>query len=135
MFIEETGKTGVTNLINLGPPELLIEVTAGDNVELRANDNKLEVYDEDGQFVGQVEPKLAKRLLGLMAWQPLHRRRHHRKPVIYLPSSSAKPTSTPASAASSRSRPRRCPPALTAPTCVRARSATAWRKTRIRSTT
>jgi tetratricopeptide (TPR) repeat protein len=67
MFIEETGKTGVTNLVNLGPPELLIEVTAGDNVELRANDNKLEVYDEDGQFVGQVEPKLAKRLLGLMA--------------------------------------------------------------------
>jgi tetratricopeptide (TPR) repeat protein len=67
MFIEETGKTGVTNLVNLGPSELLIEVTAGDNVELRANDNKLEVYDEDGQFVGQVEPKLAKRLLGLMA--------------------------------------------------------------------
>jgi tetratricopeptide (TPR) repeat protein len=67
MFIEETGKTGVTNLVNLGPSELLIEVTAGDNVELRANDNKLEVYDEDNQFVGQVEPKLAKRLLGLMA--------------------------------------------------------------------
>jgi tetratricopeptide (TPR) repeat protein len=59
MFIEETGKTGVTNLVNLGPSELLIEVTAGDNVELRANDNKLEVYDEDDQFVGQVEPKLA----------------------------------------------------------------------------
>jgi tetratricopeptide (TPR) repeat protein len=67
MFIEETGKTGVTNLVNLGPAELLIEVTAGDNVELRANENKLEVYDEDGQFVGQVEPKLAQRLLGLMA--------------------------------------------------------------------
>jgi tetratricopeptide (TPR) repeat protein len=67
MFIEETGKTGVTNLVNLGPADLLLEVTAGDNVELRANDTKLEVYDEDGQFVGQVEPKLAKRLLGLIA--------------------------------------------------------------------
>ena len=66
MFIEETGKTGVTTLVNLGPPELLIEVTAGDNVELRVKAAKLEVYDEDGQYVGQVEPKLAKRLIGLI---------------------------------------------------------------------
>lgn len=66
MFIEETGKTGVTTLVNLGPPELLIEVTAGDNVDLKANGTKLEVYDEDGQYVGQVEPKLAKRLIGLI---------------------------------------------------------------------
>jgi tetratricopeptide (TPR) repeat protein len=66
MFIEETGKTGVTTLVNLGQAELLIEVTAGDNVELRIKENKLEVYDEDGQYVGQVEPKLAKRLIGLI---------------------------------------------------------------------
>lgn len=66
MFIEETGKTGVTTLVNLGPAELLIEVTAGDNVDLRVGGNKLEVYDEDGQYVGQVEPKLAKRLVGLI---------------------------------------------------------------------
>ncbi|MEO8287982.1 MAG: tetratricopeptide repeat protein [Chloroflexota bacterium] len=66
MFIEETGKTGVTNLINLGPAELLIKVTAGDHVELRANENKLEVYDENGQYVGQIETKLAKRLMGLI---------------------------------------------------------------------
>src|SRR4051794_21399985 len=46
MFIEETGKTGVTNLFNLGQPELLIKVTAGDHVELRVNGTKLEVYDE-----------------------------------------------------------------------------------------
>jgi tetratricopeptide (TPR) repeat protein len=66
MFIEETGKTGVTTLVNLGPPELLIEVTAGDNIDLKVNGTKLEVYDEDGQYVGQVEPKLAKRLIGLI---------------------------------------------------------------------
>jgi hypothetical protein len=66
MFIEETGKTGVTNLINLGRPEHLIEVTAGDHVELRVNENKLEAYDENGQYVGQVEPKLAKRLIDLI---------------------------------------------------------------------
>lgn len=67
MFIEETGKTGVTTLINPGQPEMLIELTAGDHVELRVNDNALEVYDEDGQYVGQIEPRLAKRLMGLIA--------------------------------------------------------------------
>ncbi len=66
MFIEETGKTGVTTLINLGPAELLIDVAAGQHVDLRANGSKLEVYDEDGQYVGQVEPKLAKRLIDLI---------------------------------------------------------------------
>jgi tetratricopeptide (TPR) repeat protein len=66
MFIEETGKTGVTTLVKPGRPELLIELTAGDHVELRVNNNALEVYDENGQYVGQVEPRLAKRLIGLI---------------------------------------------------------------------
>jgi hypothetical protein len=30
------------------------------------NNNALEVYDENGQYVGQVEPRLAKRLMGLI---------------------------------------------------------------------
>jgi tetratricopeptide (TPR) repeat protein len=66
MFIEETGKTGVTTLVKPGKPEQLIELTAGDHVELRVNNNALEVYDENGQYVGQVEPRLAKRLIGLI---------------------------------------------------------------------
>lgn len=66
MFIEETGKTGVTSLVQLGEPERLIKLTAGDHVELRPHDNVLEVYDETGQYVGQIEPKLAKRLLTLI---------------------------------------------------------------------
>ena len=66
MFIEETGKTGVTTLVKPGKPEQLIELTAGDHVELRVNNNALEVYDENGQYVGQFEPRLAKRLIGLI---------------------------------------------------------------------
>lgn len=66
MFIEETGKTGVTTLINPGKPEELIDLTAGDHVELRVNDGTLEVYDEHGHYVGQVEPRLAKRLISLI---------------------------------------------------------------------
>jgi tetratricopeptide (TPR) repeat protein len=66
MFIEETGKTGLTNLIKLGDPALLLKLTPGDTVELRVNDTALEVYDEAGQYVGTVEPRLSKRLIELM---------------------------------------------------------------------
>lgn len=66
IFIEETGKTGLTNLINLGEADVLLKLTAGDRVELRPNGNNLEVYDETGQYVGAVETRLAKRLSGLM---------------------------------------------------------------------
>lgn len=66
IFIEETGKTGLTTLINLGAPEVLLKMAAGDQVELRANDSQLQVYDESGQLVGTVEARLAKRLIQLI---------------------------------------------------------------------
>ncbi|MBF6613227.1 MAG: tetratricopeptide repeat protein [Chloroflexi bacterium] len=66
IFIEETGKTGLTTLIKLGDPAVLLKLTAGDRVDLRVEEAALRVYDEAGQFVGSVEPKLAKRLIGLM---------------------------------------------------------------------
>ncbi len=66
IFIEETGKTGLTTLINLGQPEVLLKLTAGDRVDLRVKGNTIEVYDESGQYVGAVEARLSKRLSGLM---------------------------------------------------------------------
>lgn len=66
IFIEETGKTGLTSLIKLGDPEVLLKLTAGDRVDLKVNGTALEVYDEDSNYVGAVEPKLAKRLIGMI---------------------------------------------------------------------
>jgi hypothetical protein len=66
IFIEETGKTGLTTLINLGQPEVLLKLTAGDRVELRVKGNTIEVYDESDQYVGAVEARLSKRLSGLI---------------------------------------------------------------------
>jgi tetratricopeptide (TPR) repeat protein len=66
IFIEETGKTGLTNLIKLGDPAALLKLTAGDRVDLKVKDGALEVYDEHDLYVGSVEPKLAKRLIGLI---------------------------------------------------------------------
>jgi len=66
IFIEETGKTGLTNLINLGETAVLLKLTAGDRVDLKVNGTTLEVYNELNRFVGSVEPKLAKRLIGMI---------------------------------------------------------------------
>lgn len=66
IFIEETGKTGLTTLIKLGEKAVLLKLTAGDRVDLRANGTALEVYDENDHYVGAVEPKLAKRLIVLL---------------------------------------------------------------------
>jgi tetratricopeptide (TPR) repeat protein len=61
-FIEETGKTGLSTLQNLASGPTLLTLTAGDRLELRLKDSVLEVYTEEGAYVGQVEPKLAHRL-------------------------------------------------------------------------
>ena len=63
IFIEETGKTGLTTLVNLGKKDVRLQVTAGDRVELRINGSALEVYDEEGRLLGSVEPRLAKRII------------------------------------------------------------------------
>src|SRR5687767_4662689 len=65
IFIEETGKTGLTMLVNLGKQDVRLQVTPGDRVELRINGNMLEVYDEAGRLLGTVEPRLAKRIITL----------------------------------------------------------------------
>jgi tetratricopeptide (TPR) repeat protein len=64
-FIEETGKTGVTNLVNIAPVVTLAKLTAGDLVQLELDEKNqiLYVKSEEGERLGQVEPKLALRLI------------------------------------------------------------------------
>jgi len=66
IFIEETGKTGLTTLVIQGDRLALLKLTAGDRVDLTVKGNTLEASDENGQFIGIIEPKLAKRLIGLL---------------------------------------------------------------------
>ncbi len=127
MFIEETGKTGLTTLINLGAPEVLLKLTAGDRVELRIEGNSLRVYDEEGQLIGAIEPKLAKRLSGLM-----EAGNRYTAAVTTVSDNGGikiiieRPTSTQLSAASSPSLRKLSLRALTGRTCVKALYATAW---------
>jgi len=66
-FIEETGKAGVVNLCNLGPPEIVAKMVAGDRVYLRVQGADLIVENGRGECLGQVEPRHARRLIKLMA--------------------------------------------------------------------
>ena len=65
MFIEETGKTGITTLMrpNMG---VAARMTAGDQVVLQRNNGALAIQTTSGEHVGEVEPKLGHRLMKLM---------------------------------------------------------------------
>jgi len=65
-FMEETGKTGITMLQSSAGPELLATLTAGDRVELHAQNGALSVTAVDGTQIGTVEGRLAARLTRLM---------------------------------------------------------------------
>ena len=66
IFVEETGKTGFAFLTDLAPPKALAQVNPGDNVDLVPQGNRLIAFS-NGVRIGVVEPRVAARLLKLMA--------------------------------------------------------------------
>jgi hypothetical protein len=66
IFVEETGKTGFAYLTNLARPGELAQVNPGDTVELTPEGNRLMAIS-NGVRIGVVEPRVAARLLKLMA--------------------------------------------------------------------
>jgi hypothetical protein len=65
LFISETGKTGVTGLVRLAA-EVAARLTAGDEVFLRRQNSALLVENAQGEYLGEVEPKLSLRLIKLI---------------------------------------------------------------------
>lgn len=66
-FIEEVGKTGVVQLNNLAPPEVLARMVAGDRVQLQIEGTGLTAENSRGDYLGIVEPEQGQRLARLMA--------------------------------------------------------------------
>jgi tetratricopeptide (TPR) repeat protein len=66
IFVEETGKTGFAHLIDLAEPRQLAVVNPGDAVELRPDGPRLAAHSS-GVQIGYVEPRVAARLLKLIA--------------------------------------------------------------------
>lgn len=67
LFIEETGKTGHADLIELGESRVLAKMSAGDRVELRVEGRRLKAYNAQGEYLGQVDPRVGLRLIDLIA--------------------------------------------------------------------
>jgi hypothetical protein len=66
IFVEETGKTGFAFLTDLADPRQLAQVNPGDAVELSPEGNRL-IAHSNGVRIGVVEPRVAARLLKLIA--------------------------------------------------------------------
>ena len=66
VFIEESGKSTTTNLVDLGTASVLGQVASGDAVQLMVDGATVEVQNRDGQRLGRLEPKLAARLIRLL---------------------------------------------------------------------
>ena len=66
IFVEETGKTGFAHLVDLASPVDLAQVNPGDFVELSPAGPRV-VAKSNGVKIGAVEPRVAARLLKLMA--------------------------------------------------------------------
>jgi len=66
LFIEDMGKTGILRLINPAPPHVVAKFSPGSEVQLRDHDRLLAVHARDGELLGFLEPKVGRRLLGLL---------------------------------------------------------------------
>ena len=66
IFVEETGKTGFAMLLDLATPRELAQVNPGDSVDLIPEGGRL-IAISNGVRIGTVEPRVAARLLKLLA--------------------------------------------------------------------
>jgi len=66
LFIEETGKTGFSDLVDVAARDVLARLTAGDQVYFDREGSRLYVKNGAGDRIGRIEPRLANRLIKFM---------------------------------------------------------------------
>ena len=66
LLIEETGKTGIFELVKPAGAAVLARMAPGDKVELTVDGNDVVVLDHMGERLGMLPPKIAVRLIELM---------------------------------------------------------------------
>lgn len=66
MFIEESGKSGTTILRKTAPSEVVARIAPNEPANLVIENSNLNVYSRDGEYLGQVEPRLGQRLSQLI---------------------------------------------------------------------
>jgi len=66
LFIEESGKTTVTQLTDVRRSEAATKLSAGDQLGLARHGNQIVVTDQAGTEIGRIEPKLEQDLIRLL---------------------------------------------------------------------
>jgi len=66
VFVEEVGKTYVTDLVHPGPHSVLKLVSPAEEVEIRPENGAVHIYTQEGERLGQLEPRIAQRLIELL---------------------------------------------------------------------
>jgi tetratricopeptide (TPR) repeat protein len=66
LFIEESGKTTVTQLTDVRRTEATAKLSAGDQLQLTRRGNQIVVTDASGNDIGRIEPKLEQDLIRLI---------------------------------------------------------------------
>lgn len=66
LFITETGKTGITSLVDIQRNAAVDSLAVSEKVELKVDGRSVQVYDTNDTIIGRIEPKLGQRLAELM---------------------------------------------------------------------
>ena len=62
IFIEDSGKSEVTSVVNLTVLNTFLKLAPGHALNMVAEDNRLTVTENSGEYIGQIEPRLTSRL-------------------------------------------------------------------------
>ena len=66
LFIEESGKSGTTLLQKVSTGQVVAQIAPSESTDLVVENNTIKVYTRDNEYLGQIEPKLGRRLIRLM---------------------------------------------------------------------
>ncbi len=66
LFLEESGRTKIVPLLNLGSPDIFTSLDSGQEVKLLAYAHKVSVTDDEGKYIGRLSDDLAARIRGLL---------------------------------------------------------------------
>ena len=66
LFIEESGKSGTTMLRKTAGGRAVARIAPSDPAKLVIENNAINVHSPEGEYLGQIEPKLGKRLIRLI---------------------------------------------------------------------
>jgi tetratricopeptide (TPR) repeat protein len=66
LFIEETGKTKIVELINIADKKVISTLRSGEKINVRIKRNKIFALNSDEQFLGMLPDDIGKRLIEFM---------------------------------------------------------------------